>query len=148
MEHTRNGAASGPTLFSLGGELADGAWELIAAHAEQIRSEFNLEFTRARSAGGLMAGGLVVVAVGCLFLAVTIVMVLIEVLLWPAWLAWLAVSLAAIVIGAACWIGGRQQWGRVQFVPDRAVHSLKETVQCLANGTPQPTPECARREHD
>ena len=146
MEHVRNGTASGPTLFALAGELADGARELVAAHAEQLRAEIAKEFVRARTAGGLMAGGIALLAVGSLFLAVTVVMVLIEVALWPAWLAWLVVSLVIIAIGVACWFGGRQQWGHVQFVPDRAVHSLKETVQCLANGTTQPTPECARLE--
>jgi len=123
-----------PTFTEMISGIASGARELAAAHAEQLQSEVRREAARAQSAGILMAAGLVLVGLGAIFLLVAVVMVLIEVLLWPAWVSWLVVALVGAGNGVALLLTGRHQWSEVHLIPEHTLHSVRESLSCLTNG--------------
>jgi hypothetical protein len=123
-----------PTFTEIISGIASGARELAAAHAAQLQSEVRHGAAQAQSAGLFMAAGLLLAGLGAVFLLVAVVMVLIEVLLWPAWVSWLVVGVAGAAIGAALLLAGRQQWSEVHLIPEHTLHSVRESLSCLTNG--------------
>jgi len=124
----------GPTFTEMISGIASGARDLAAAHAAQLQGEVRREAARAQSAGLFLAAGLVLAALGAIFLLVAVVMVLVEVLLWPAWVSWLVVGLAGAGIGVALLLVGRRQWSEVHLIPEHTLHSVRESLSCLTNG--------------
>jgi hypothetical protein len=127
-------AANSPTLVETVAEVASGARELVAAHAAQLQTEVRQEMDRAKSAGLLMQGGLAFAGLGAVFLLMSIAMKLIEDHLWPAWAAWLVVGAIVAGGGLILWAVGRRQWAEVHFLPEKTLHSVRESLTCLTNG--------------
>jgi uncharacterized membrane protein YqjE len=126
--------ADGPTFVEMMAGIASGARELVAAHAAQFQSEMREEAARAKSAGLLMESGLALAGLGAIFLLMAVVMMLTEALLWPAWAAWLIVGAIGASAGLVIWALGRQKWTGIHFLPEETLHSVRESLSCLANG--------------
>jgi hypothetical protein len=123
-----------PTFVGLIGEIATGARDLAAAHGAQLREEVRTEAGRAGTAGIQLFAGAIIGAVGAVFLLVAVVMVLIEVLGWPAWAGWLVVGAFLAAAGLIFCALGYRRWSEVRFVPERTIHSFMESMSCLNNG--------------
>jgi hypothetical protein len=122
------------TFVGLIGDIATGARDLAAAHAVQLREEVRTEVGRAGTAGIELIAGVILGALGGIFLLVAVVMVLIEVVGWPAWVAWLVVGGILAIVGLLLGAIGYRQWSEVRFVPERTIHSFMESLSCLSNG--------------
>jgi len=122
------------TMTRLVGQVAGGFRELFAAHAEQWRAEIAHETEQARKAGVRLAIGSALLGVGAVFVMLAAVWALQEILLWPAWAAWLTVGFVLTVGGSAFVVLGLKIFERVQWLPDRAWQSMQETWSCLTNG--------------
>jgi len=130
-------ASNGPTFTTLVSEIVQGVRNLAVAHGDQLKNELREQATQARNADVNMAGGIVLAAIGLIFLLVTVELVLVEVLLWPPWVASLVIGAILLVAGVVWFLIGRRLWGDVHFVPTRTLNSIRESFLCLTNGKPR-----------
>jgi len=121
------------TFVELMAGIGAGARELAAAHAQQLSEEMTAETDRAHLAIGFLIGGTAAIGIGLVFVLETLVAYLYEVRGWSAWTACLTVALFSIVIGVPVWIFGRSQLKSVNVIPRATLHSVGESLSCIAN---------------
>jgi Flp pilus assembly protein TadB len=132
-----NRASNGPTFTTLVSEIVQGVRNLAVAHGDQLKNELREPATQARNADINMAAGILLAAIGMIFLLVTVELVLVEVLLWPPWVASLVIGVILLAAGAAWFLIGRRLWSDVHFIPSRTLNSIRESFLCLTNGKPR-----------
>lgn len=115
--------------------------ELAIAHGEQFQAEVRATLSRAHTAFLLMASGLMLGALGFVFLMIALVSILADGFHWPVWAAWLIVGLVALVVGIAIWRVGRRFWSSIRFLPEHSLKSIWETLQWMTNEKERPTSE-------
>lgn len=103
--------------------------EIVRSEIALARMEIREKAIRAGKAGGLLAGGLAVLAVSGLLVVVTCVAAL--ALVMPVWLASLIMAVILLAAGGFMAIVGRQRLKEVDPKPRAAVDSVKEDVEWL-----------------
>ncbi len=116
-----------PSLGTLFSELSTDLSTLVRQEIELARTETTEKVnTAARSAGALVAGGLVAYA-GVIVVLIGVAILLGE--LMPLWLATLIVGLVVLVIGAIMAISGKNKLANLNIVPEKTVETLKEDAR-------------------
>lgn len=135
-----------PTVSQLLTGAAGEVRELAVAHGEQFRAEVRSTLSRAHTAFLLMVSGLLLGALGFVFLMIALVSILADWFHWPSWAAWAIVGLMALVVGIVIWRVGRRFWSSVRFLPEHSLKSVWETLQWMTSEKERSTSESKPRE--
>jgi hypothetical protein len=119
------------SMASLVGGLIDDIQRLFRQEIALARREIQNEWTKTKSAAVMLGGGIGVLALGVVLLAVMCAKLLALVL--PEWAGF------GIVAGVLILLGGIILWSaiatinRINLVPSRIVRSLEENVEAVTN---------------
>ncbi len=128
-------ADAAPSMASLLGGIATDLQTLVRQEVALAKAEIMREWDKAKAAAGAMALGAAVLALGGLFLCLTVVAVLHEVAGLPWWASLLIVGGVFTGLGAVLFFMGRAQAARVNVVPPQTAETMKENVQWIRNQT-------------
>jgi len=132
MATEREYDASLATLLS--GIVGD-AQALVRQEIALARQEIREEISVAKDAGiALMIAG-AVLAIGGLFLLITLALGLAALLNWPSWAGFGLVGLVAAIAGAVMLSSARQRLHQVHPVPERTVETMKENIEWIKDRT-------------
>jgi hypothetical protein len=132
MATQREYDASLATLLS--GIVGD-AQELVRKEIALARQEVREEISAAKDAGIALAIAGAVLAIGGLFLLITLALGLADLLNWPSWAGFGVVGLVAAIVGAVLLSTGRQRLKDVHPVPERTVETMKENIEWIKDRT-------------
>jgi len=122
-------------VSSLLGGIASDLQTLIRQEVALAKAEMMREWDKAKAAAGAMAVGAAVLALGGLFLCLTVVAVLHEAVGLPWWASFLIVGGVFTGLGAVLFFMGRSQAARVNVVPPQTAETMRENVQWIRNQT-------------
>jgi len=128
-------ADTSPSVGSLLGGIAADLQTLVRQEVALAKAEIQREWDKAKTAAGAMAVGAAVLALGGLFLCLTVVAVLHEAAGLPWWASFLIVGGAFTVLGLILFITGRNKAAQVNLVPPQTAETMKENVQWIRNQT-------------
>lgn len=120
---------------SIGGLIRGIMYDLRTLVREEIalaRVELREQAGRAKSAAVSFGMAAAALMFGGTFLLVAAALGLADLLQWPVWAGFLAVSLLLSVIGMIAFGSGRRQISRVHAVPEQTVSTLKENSAWIA----------------
>jgi VIT1/CCC1 family predicted Fe2+/Mn2+ transporter len=124
---SNNSTTDSSSLGTLFSELSTDLSTLVRQEIELARTETTEKVsTAARSAGALVAGGLIAYA-GVIVVLIAVAILLGEIM--PLWLAMLIVGLVVLVIGAIMAISGKNKLANLNVVPEKTVETLKEDAR-------------------
>jgi hypothetical protein len=132
MATERDYDASLATLLS--GIIGD-AQELVRQEIALARQEIREEISTAKDAGIALTIAGAVLAIGGLFLLITLSLGLADLLDWPAWAGFGLVGLVAAIVGAVMLSSARQRLQQVHPVPERTVETMKENIEWIKDRT-------------
>lgn len=132
MATQREYDASLATLLS--GIVGD-AQELVRQEIALARQEMREEISAAKNASIALAIAGAVLAIGGLFLLVTLALGLADLLNWPAWAGFGLVGLVAAIAGAVMLSSARQRLQHIHPVPERTVETMKENIEWIKDRT-------------
>jgi hypothetical protein len=118
----------------LSGIVGD-AQDLVRKEIALARQEIREEITVAKNAATALAIASAVLAVGGLFLLVTVALGLADLLSWPAWAGFGIVGLVFGIAGAILLSSARQKMKQINPVPERTVETLKENIEWIKDRT-------------
>jgi hypothetical protein len=118
-------------LSGIVGDAQDLVRQEIALARQEIREEINA----AKNAGTALLIAGAILAVGGLFLLVTLALGLADLLNWPAWAGFGVVGLVFAIVGAIMFSSARQRMKQINPVPERTVETLKENVEWIKDRT-------------
>lgn len=118
----------------LSGIVGD-AQELIRKEIALARQEVREELGTAKDAGIklVIAGG--VLAIGGLFLLVTLALGLADLLDWPSWAGFGIVGLVGAIVGYVMLSAAQKQIKQVNPIPQKTVETMKENVEWIKDRT-------------
>jgi VIT1/CCC1 family predicted Fe2+/Mn2+ transporter len=118
----------------LSGIVGD-AQDLVRKEIALARQEIREEISAAKQAATalVIAGG--VLAVGGLFLLVTLALGLADLLNWPTWAGFGIVGLVFGIVGAILLSSARQKMKQINPVPERTVETMKENIEWIKDRT-------------
>lgn len=128
-------ADTSPSVASLLGGIANDLQTLIRQEVTLAKAEFVREWDKAKAAAGAMAIGAAVLALGGLFLCLTVVAVFREVVGLPWWASFLIVGGVFTGLGAVLFFTGRNKAAQVHVVPPQTAETMRENVQWIRNQT-------------
>jgi VIT1/CCC1 family predicted Fe2+/Mn2+ transporter len=132
MATEREYDASLSTLLS--GIVGD-AQELVRKEIALARQEVREEISAAKDAGTALAISGAVLAIGGLFLLITLALGLADLFDWPAWAGFGLVGAVCAIVGAVLLSSGRQRLKQVHPVPERTVETMKENIEWIKDRT-------------
>jgi VIT1/CCC1 family predicted Fe2+/Mn2+ transporter len=132
MATEREYDASLSTLLS--GIVGD-AQELVRKEIALARQEVREEISAAKDAGTALAISGAVLAIGGLFLLITLALGLADLFDWPAWAGFGLVGVVCAIVGAVLLSSGRQRLKQVHPVPERTVETMKENIEWIKDRT-------------
>lgn len=132
MATEREYDASLSTLLS--GIVGD-AQELVRKEIALARQEVREEISAAKDAGTALAISGAVLAIGGLFLLITLALGLADLFNWPAWAGFGLVGVVCAIVGAVLLSSGRQRLKQVHPVPERTVETMKENIEWIKDRT-------------
>ena len=132
MATEREYVASVSALLS--GIVGD-AQDLVRKEIALARQEIREELTAAKTAATALALAGAVLAVGGLFLLVTLALGLADLLNWPAWAGFGIVGLVFGIAGAILLSSARQKMKQINPVPERTVETMKENIEWIKDRT-------------
>jgi hypothetical protein len=118
----------------LSGIVGD-AQDLVRKEIALARQEIREELTAAKTAATALALAGAVLAVGGLFLLVTLALGLADLLNWPAWAGFGIVGLVFGIAGAILLSSARQKMQQINPVPERTVETMKENIEWIKDRT-------------
>jgi len=123
-----------PTVTELVSGIIDDAQKLIKQQVEMLRVEIRDDFRRTREATQYVGVGIVVGAVGGVFLLVSLVFLL----KWlaptlPDWACWAIVGGAFVIIGGVTAYVGKRMFDSFNPLPDQSAEALQENLQWQTN---------------
>jgi hypothetical protein len=123
-------AAEERTLGQLVSDASRDVSELVRYEIALAKAEVQRDIKRGLTAGGLFGAAalLAVYATVALMISAGLGLALVV----PAWLAFLIVALALLVIGGVLVLVGRSQIGGIK-PPERTIRSTKETIAVMRN---------------
>jgi protein-S-isoprenylcysteine O-methyltransferase Ste14 len=128
-------ADTSPSMTSLLGGIVSDIQTLIRQEVALAKTEMLREWDKAKTAAGAMAVGAAVLALGGLFLCLTVVALFHEVLGLPWWASFLIVGGVFAGLGAVLFYTGRNKAAQVNVVPPQTAETMKENVQWIRNQT-------------
>jgi Putative Actinobacterial Holin-X, holin superfamily III len=128
-------ADTSPSVASLLGGIASDLQTLVRQEVSLAKAEILREWDKAKAAAGAMAVGAAVLALGGLFLCLTIVALLHEVAGLPWWASFLIVGGVFSVLGLVLFFTGRNKAAQVNVVPPQTAETMRENVQWIRNQT-------------
>ena len=118
----------------LSGIVGD-AQDLVRKEIALARQEIREEIATAKDAATALAIAGAVLAVGGLFLLVTLALGLADLLNWPVWAGFGIVGLVFAIVGAILYSSASQRMKRVHPVPERTVETMKENIEWIKDRT-------------
>ncbi len=116
------------------GDIAAEAQTLFLGHGDLLKSELKQEAKKSGIAVAAIAAGALVFAVGLVLLLVgTVYLLNALVPALPLWACWFINGGVFLVLGGLVLGLGLWRISTVSVVPEKTIHSLKESVQCLLN---------------
>ena len=128
-------ADTSPSVSSLLAGIASDLQTLVRQEIALAKAEILREWDKAKAAAGAMAVGAAALALGGLFLCLTVVAVLREVAGLPWWASFLIVGGVFVGVGAVLFFTGRNKAAQVHVVPPQTAETLRENVQWIRNQT-------------
>jgi hypothetical protein len=128
-------ADTSPSVSSLLTGIAGDLQTLVRQEVALAKAEIIREWDKAKAAAGAMAVGAAVLALGGLFLCLTVVAVLHEPVGLPWWASFLIVGGVLAGLGAVLFFTGRNKAAQVHVVPPQTAETLRENVQWIRNQT-------------
>jgi len=128
-------ADTSPSMSSLLGGIASDLQTLIRQEVALAKAEILREWDKAKTAAGAMAAGGAVLAVGGLFLCLTVAAALHEGARLPWWASFLIVGGVLAITGAVLLFFGRRKAAQVNVVPPQTAETMRENVQWIRNQT-------------
>ena len=120
-----------PRYVNLLADMASGAKELVAAHAEQLHEEVKADAGRATSAMSLFAAAGSLMGIGFAFTLFTIVHLLRDRYGLSDTFAWALTAGSTLVAGVIVLIIARLQLSTVRLLPVHTLHSIQESLSCI-----------------
>lgn len=124
-----------PSMASLLGGIVADIQTLVRQEVALAKVELQREWDKAKTAAGSMAVGAGILALGGLFLCVTVVCILKEVAGLPWWASFLIVGGVLTVLGLVLFYTGRNKASQVNVIPPQTAETLKENVEWIRNQT-------------
>ncbi len=124
-----------PSMASLLGGIANDLQTLMRQEIALAKTEMLREWDKAKTAAGSIAAGVAVLALGGLFLCLTVVSVLHEAIPLPWWASFLIVGGVLTAVGLALFFVGRARAAQVNVVPPQTAETMRENVQWIRNQT-------------
>ena len=118
----------------LSGIVGD-AQDLVRKEIALARQEIREEIAAAKDAASALAIASAVLAIGGLFLLVTVALGLADLLDWPTWAGFGIVGLAFGIVGAIMLSSARQRIKQISPVPERTVETMKENIEWIKDRT-------------
>jgi drug/metabolite transporter (DMT)-like permease len=118
----------------LSGIVGD-AQDLVRQEIALARQEIREELTAAKAAATALGIAGAVLAVGGLFLLVTVALGLADLLDWPAWAGFGVVGLVCGIAGAILLSSARQRMQQIHPLPERTVETMKENIEWIKDRT-------------
>ena len=101
--------------------------EIVRSEVRLAKAELREEAAKAGRAGAVLGGGIVVALFALGFLLWSAVYGL--GIVWPAWLAALAVGLVLAILAAGAIVAGRAKLRQVHVPPSKTVGNVKENLE-------------------
>ena len=124
---------SKPSVGELVHEVADDVLKLMRQEMQLAKLEVKDDVTQAAKAGGMLGGAGIAAHLFLIFLSVTVMFALNEVMD----IVWAALIVSAIwgIAAYALYLTGRSRMSTVNFTPEQTIQTLKEDVQWAQNRT-------------
>ena len=124
---------SKPSVGELVREVADDVLKLMRQEMQLAKVEVKDDVTRAAKAGGMLGGAGVAAHLFLIFLTVTVMFALNEVMD----IVWAALIVTAMwgIVAYILYLTGRKRMSAVNFTPEQTIRTLKEDVQWAQNRT-------------
>jgi hypothetical protein len=123
-------AAEERTLGQLVSDASRDVSELVRYEIALAKAEVQRDVKRVAAASGLFGAAALLAVYATIALMIAAGLGLAEVM--PAWLAFLVVALAFLLLAGVCVVVGRSQIGRIK-PPERTIRSTKETIAVVRN---------------
>jgi uncharacterized membrane protein YqjE len=122
-----------PSVGELVHEVADDVLKLMRQEMQLAKLEVKDDVTQAAKAGGMLGGAGIAAHLFLIFLSVTVMFALNEVMdiVWAALIVSAIWGIAAYVL----YLTGRRRMSTVNFTPEQTIQTLKEDVQWAQNRT-------------
>jgi hypothetical protein len=124
-----------PGMASLLGGIVSDVQTLVRQEIALAKTEMMREWDKTKTAAGSLVAGAVTLAVGGLFLCLTVVAVLHEAAGLPWWGSFLIVGGVCTAAGAALYFAGRAKAAQINIIPPQTAETLRENVQWIRNQT-------------
>lgn len=132
MATERERDASVATLLS--GIVGD-AQELVRKEISLARQEIREEISAAKDAGIKLAIGGGVLAIGGLFLLVTLALGIADLFNWSAWAGFGIVGVVLVIAGYILFSAAQKQMKEIKPVPEKTIETMKENVEWIKDRT-------------
>jgi len=126
-------ADANPSITGLVEGIISDAQRLMRQEVELARREMQDEWTKTKTAAAALGVGMVILALGGLFLCFMLVHLLHGASQLPLWGCYGLVGAAMVTVGAVLLYGSKKKFETFNPLPDESVKELKENVQCLMN---------------
>jgi len=123
------------SLSALLSGIVGDAQELVRKEIALARQEVREEISAAKDAGIALATAGVVLAIGGLFLLVTLALGLADLFDWPSWAGFGLVGLVSAIVGAVMLSSARHRLQQVHPIPERTVETMKENIEWIKDRT-------------
>jgi drug/metabolite transporter (DMT)-like permease len=123
------------SLSALLSGIVGDAQELVRKEIALARQEVREEISAAKDAGTALAISGAVLAIGGLFLLITLALGLADLFNWPTWAGFGLVGVVCAIVGAVLLSSGRQRLKQVHPIPERTVETMKENIEWIKDRT-------------
>lgn len=118
----------------LGGIVAD-VQELVRKEIALARQEIREEIGAAKDVGIQLAIAGAVLAIGGLFLLVTLALVVAALLNWPTWAGFGIVGAVLTIAGGVMFSAAQQRMQAIKPMPEKTIETMKEHVEWIKDRT-------------
>jgi len=120
-------------LTELVSGIADDAQRLIHQQYQMLRAEVKEDFRRTKSALAYMSVGAAALAIGVVFLAVAVPLLINWAFNLAPWAGWAIVGGVMLVIGIIGLFAGKRIFEKNNPLPDKTLNALEENLSWIAN---------------
>ncbi|HEX3152242.1 MAG TPA: phage holin family protein [Gemmataceae bacterium] len=122
-----------PTMSELVAGIADDAQRLIQQQYQMFRAEVREDFRRTKSALAYLSVGGMALAIGVVFLAVAVPLLINWAFNFAPWVGWAIVGGVMLVIGVIGLFAGKRIFEKNNPLPDKTLNALEENLSWIAN---------------
>lgn len=123
------------TVSTLVSGIVTDIQELARKEIALARQEIKEDLNEAKEAGIKLGIGIGVLAVGGLFLLVTLALGLADLLDWPAWAGFGIVGLVFAIAGYFLFSSAQKQAKNLKPMPEKTIETMKENVEWIRDRT-------------